>query len=151
MNSSQTTKYQSGFSNNHSTNLCLSFLTDKILKGFYEGFLTGMILIDLQKAFDPTNHEILLKKLEAKAFSDKFIRWFRSYLCEQLFFIETENQLSDYGKVSSGVPQGPILGPLLFIVYVSDMSQAVKLNLFLYADDSCLMYRRRDVEENEKS
>ena len=110
-----------------------------------------MILIDLQKAFDPTNHEILLKKLEAKAFSDKCIRWFRSYLCEQLFFIETENQLSDYGKVSSDVPQGPILGPLLFIVYVNDMSQAVKLNLFLYADDSCLMYRRRDVKENEKN
>ena len=54
--------YQSGFRKNHSTNLCLSFLTDKILKGFDEGLLTGMILIDLQKAFDTINHEILLQK-----------------------------------------------------------------------------------------
>ena len=73
--------YQSGFTTNHSTNLCLSFLTDKILKDFDEGLLTGMVLIDLQNAFDTINHEILLKKLEAIGFSDQCIRWFRSYLC----------------------------------------------------------------------
>ena len=65
--------YQSGFRTNHSTNLCLSFLTDKILKGFDEGLLTGMILIDLQKACDTINHEILLKKLETIGFLDKCI------------------------------------------------------------------------------
>ena len=68
--------YQSGFRADHSTNLCLSSLTDKILKDFDEGLLTGMILIDLQKAFDTINHEILLNKLEAIGFSDKCIRWF---------------------------------------------------------------------------
>ena len=75
--------YQSGFRTNHSINLCLSFLTDKrviFLEGFDEGLLTGMILIDLQKAFDIINHKILLKKLEAIVFSDKSIRWFWSYL-----------------------------------------------------------------------
>ena len=56
--------YQSGFRGNHSTNLCLPFLTDKVLKGFDEGLLTGMILIDLQKAFDTINHEILLQNLK---------------------------------------------------------------------------------------
>ena len=56
--------YQSGFRGNHSTNLCLSFLTDKILKGFDEGLLTGMILIDLQKAFDTIAHEICYKNLK---------------------------------------------------------------------------------------
>ena len=91
--------YQSGFRTYHSTNLSLSFLTDKILKGFDEGLLTRMVLIDLQKAFDTINHEILLHKLEAIGFLDKCIQWFRSYLCEQIFFIEIENQLSDYGKV----------------------------------------------------
>ena len=95
-----------------------------------------MILIDLQKAFDTISHEILLKKFEATGFLDKCIRrWFR-YLCERIFFIEIENQLSDYGKVSGGAPQGSILGPLLFLVHVKDMPQAVKSNLPLYADDS---------------
>ena len=109
-----------------------------------------MILIDLQKAFETINHEILLKKLEAIGFSDQCIRWFRSYLYERLFSIEIENQLSDFGKVSCGVPQGSILQPLLFLIYVNDMPQAVKSNLFLYADVSCLIYQHRDDNEIEK-
>ena len=76
-----TYNYQSGFRTNFWTNLCLSFLNDKILKGSGEGLLTGMILVDLQKAFDTINHEIMLKKLEAIGFSDNCIRWFWSYLC----------------------------------------------------------------------
>ena len=64
-------KFQSGFRKNHSTDSCLSFLNDKILKGFDSGLLTGMILIDLQKAFDTIDHEILLEKLPCMGFSDK--------------------------------------------------------------------------------
>ena len=115
--------YQSGFRTNHPTNLCLSFLADKILKLFDKSLLTGMILIDLQKAFDTVNHAILLKKLEAISFSEKYIRWFRSYLCERIFFIEIENQLFDYGKVSCGVPQGSILGPRSFFFIVPCICQ----------------------------
>ena len=65
--------YQHRFRTDHLANLCLSFLTDKILKGFGEGLLTGLILIDLQKAFGTINHEISLKKLEAIHFSDQCI------------------------------------------------------------------------------
>ena len=61
-----------------------------------------------------------------------------------------ENQLSDYGKLSYGVPQGSILGPLMFLIYVSDMPQPVKSNPFLYADDLCLMDQDRNVDEIEK-
>ena len=106
--------YQSGFRTNNWTNLCLSFLTDKILEGFDEGLLTGMILIDLQKAFDTINHQILFKRLKAMGFSEGCIAWFQSYLSERIFFISTENQLSDYGRISFGVPRGSILGPFTF-------------------------------------
>ena len=125
------------------------FLTDKILKGFNGCLLTGMILIDLQKAFDIINHEIPFKNLKAMGLSEGCITWFQSYLSE-IFFISIENQLSDYGRSSCGVPQGLILGPLLFLIYVNDMPQAVNSNLFLYADDSCLMCQHKEVEEIEK-
>ena len=68
-------KYQSGFRNNHSTDLFLSFLNDKMLKGFDSGVYTGMILIDLQKAFDTKNHKILLEKLLPIGFSKNTISW----------------------------------------------------------------------------
>ena len=74
--------FQSVFRPNHSTNLCLAHLPDKILKGFDEGLLTGMVLVDLQKAFDTINHEVLLQKLKAIRFSESSIQWLRSYLCD---------------------------------------------------------------------
>ena len=68
--------YISGFRKNHSTVYCLSFLNDKILKGFDQGLMTGMILIDLQKAFDTIDHDILLQKLYAIGFSKHSVNWF---------------------------------------------------------------------------
>ena len=70
--------FQSGFREKHSTDTCLTYLHDKILKGFDEGLLTGMIAIDLQKAFDTTDHEILLSKMPLLGFSNNTIEWFRS-------------------------------------------------------------------------
>ena len=69
---------------------------------------------------------------------------------ERIFFISIENQLSNYGRISCGIPQGSILGPLLFLIYVNDMPQAVNSNLFLYADDSYLMFQHKEVEEIER-
>ena len=69
--------YQSGFPGNHSRSLCLSFLTDNVLKGFDEGLLTGMILIDLQKAFDTIDHEILLQRLKGIKLTESTIKWFK--------------------------------------------------------------------------
>ena len=103
-----------------------------------------------QKTFDTINHEVLLQKLKAIRFSEQSIQWFRSYLCDRIFLVETENKLSDFGKISCGVPQGSVLGPLLFLIHVNDMSQAVKSNLLLYADDSCLMYQHKDMRKSKK-
>ena len=104
--------YQCGFRGNDSTNLCLSFLTDKVLEGFDKGLLTGMILTDLQKAFHTIDHEILLQKRKAIKFSQCTVKWFKSYLSEKTFLVNIENKLSDFGEIS----QGSISGPLLFLI-----------------------------------
>ena len=142
-------RYQSGFRKNHSTDTCLSYLTDKILTGFDSGLLTGMILIDLQKAFDTINHDILLKKMSLAGFSCQSITWFESYLSNRRFQVSIKNKYSNVANINCGVPQGSILGPLLFLLYVNDMPQAVDCELFLYADDSCLVYQHRDAKEIE--
>ena len=111
-----------------------------------------MILIDLQKAFDTIDHSILLKKLTI----DNTITWFRSYLTNRLFLVNIDNIFSDPSKLSCGVPQGSILGSLLFLLYVNDMPQAVQSDLFLYADDTCLgvdktksiLFSKRRKKEN---
>ena len=73
-------RFQSGFRKNYSTNACLGHLTDKITTGFEKGLFTGMISIDLQKAFDTIDHQILIKKMKCLGFSKNVIAWFKSYL-----------------------------------------------------------------------
>ena len=98
--------YQSSFRGNHSTKLCLSFLTDNTLKGFKEGLLTGMILIDLQKAFDTIDYEILLQKLKAIKFSESTLKWFESYLSESIFLVNIEKKLSGFERFLAGYHRG---------------------------------------------
>ena len=83
--------YQSGFRKFHSTDTCLAYLNDKILRGIDKGLMTGLILIDLQKAFDTIDHKILLKKLVHLGFSQYAISWFRSYLVNRTFLMNVEN------------------------------------------------------------
>ena len=109
-----------------------------------------MILIDLQKAFDTINHDILLKKLSIIGFSDHTVKWFQSYLSNRKFMVNLENSFSEVSSISCGVPQGSILGPLLFLIYVNDMPMAVKCDLFLYADDTCLVFQSKNVKDIEK-
>ena len=90
-----------------------------------------MILFDLQKAFDTIYHEILLQKLKAIKSSEITIKWFKSYLSERIFLVNIENKLSNFGEISCGVPHRSILGPLLFLIYVNDISQALTSTLLL--------------------
>ena len=99
-------KYQSGFRNNHSTYLSLSFFNDKILKGFDNVVYTGMILTELQEAFYTINQKILLDKLLPIGFSKNRISWYESYLAERHFTVEVANRVSKFSKISCGIPQG---------------------------------------------
>ena len=96
-----------------------------------------MILIDLQKAFDTFNHEILINKMEFLGFSKDVILWFKSYLSNRKFKVNLNKTFSEPGKRLCGVPEGSTLGPLLFFLYINDMSQTVKCELLLYADGTC--------------
>ena len=136
--------YQSGFRKHYSTDTCLSYLTDRLRNGFEKGLLTGMILIDLQKAFDTIDHSILLEKMKCLNFSQSTIRWFTSYLSNRSFIVSVGKELSSRGKLNCGVPQRSVLGPLLFLLYVNDMPQAVNSELLLYADDTCLFFMGKD-------
>ena len=141
-------KFQTIFRPNHSTNLCLSHLIDKILIGFDENLLTGIILIDLQKSFDTINGKLLLQKRKAIKFSEQSIQWSSSY---RIFLFETKSKRSNLGEISCRVPQGSILGPFSFFICVNDMPQGVKSNLLLYAVESCLMYQHKEISKMEKN
>ena len=140
-------KYQSGFRGLHSTDTCLTHLNNTILTGFDKGMVTGMILIDLQKAFDTIDHKILLGKLKTLNFSSSSIKWFDSYLSDRYFKVSIDNEFSKPATLSCGVPQGSILGPLLFLLYINDMPRCLsKATLYLYADDSCLVFQSKSVD-----
>ena len=86
-------------------------------------------------------------KLGCLGFSQSSIAWFKSYLDKITFLVNVENIYSSPGDLACGVPQGSILGPLIFLLYVNDMSRSVDCELLLYADDSCLIFS----DENLKS
>ena len=136
-------KFQSGFRKNHFTEFCLSYLTDKISKVFDSGLLTGVILVDLQKSFDTIDHNILLLKMLSSGFSH--LTGF-SYLSSRKFFENVYGKFSTSADLWWGVPQESILGPLLFLFYINDLPQAPVCELFLYADDTWLLFQQKDLE-----
>ena len=141
--------YKPGFRRKHSTDFCLSDLNNKILEGFDKGMLTSLILIHLQKVFDAIDHDVQLQKLYAIGFLKHTSNWFKSYLSNRSFLVNLGNNFSQSASVSCRVLQGSILGSLLFLVYVHDMSQAVKCHSFLYVDDSCLLCQHKGINEFE--
>ena len=76
--------------------------------------------------------------------------WFRSYLTSRIFFVNIGEETSLPGELSCGVPQSSILGPLIFLLYVNNMPQAVDCDLLLYADDSCVVFRDNNINEIER-
>ena len=133
---------QSGFRKGFSTDTCLINLTDQIKMQLSQGNFVGMVLLDLQKAFDTVDHDILCNKLEAMGMD--FTDWFKSYLGGRQQVVIANDVSSEPMTVKCGVPQGSILGPLLFLCYVNDMPISLKCKLLLYADDSALLVSGSD-------
>ena len=114
--------YQAGLRTNHSTDLCLDHF---LATGMDKQMHTGMILVDLQKAFDTLDHGVLLEKMKYFGFRASVIKWFESYLSNRKFLVCIDNVFSEAGTLKYGVPQGSILGLLLFLLYVNDLPQSL--------------------------
>ena len=139
---------QSGFRKHHSTQTSLHFILEDFYKGLYDGHFIGMIALDLRKAFDTVNHSILLDKLSHYGFNGVSHDWFSSYLKDRKQIAYINGSFSEPRILSTGVPQGSILGPLLYVIYVNDLYVSLlhcKVNM--YADDTAIYFSSATVAE----
>ena len=126
---------QHGFMKGRSclTNL-LSFL-DEVTQRLDEGQRVEVCYLDFRKAFDSVNHRLLIHKLRSMRLAPNVLRWLEKYLTDRLFYVRVEGAKSSEGRVCSGVPQGSVLGPLLFLLYVNDLAERINCPVYLFADD----------------
>ena len=134
--------YQFGFRSNHDTAMAVTEMVDKIAEAIDSKKISLGIFIDLSKAFDTINHNILIQKLSFYGIRGLSLEWFKSYLSDRSQFVYYNNAKSTVEKITCGVPQGSILGPLLFLLYVNDISNISKiLHFILFADDTFISIR----------
>ena len=136
---------QFGFRKNHSTSLALIDLYEKISLALDHNEHAVGVFLDLSKAFDTVDHNILLDKLEHYGIRGLALDWVRSYLSNRLQFVQFNGQCSSPQTISCGVPQGSILGPLFFLLYINDLNNVSMLvELILFADDTNLFMSHKD-------
>ena len=113
----------------------LDFLTESLNRGFY----AILIYLDFAKAFDKVSHKALIYKLQCYGYNEKLIRWLIGFLTKRRQRVKIEDAYSEWREVLSGVPQGSVLGPLLFVIFINDMPKLVTNIVKLFADDSKLL------------
>ena len=145
-------KHQFRFCKFYSTAYSLIEITEKIKSTIDSGKFGCGIFIDLKKAFDTVNHKILLTKLEHYGIRGNLLNWFESYLTNRKQYVFYNGVSSDIASFSCGVPQGSVLGPLLFLIYINDLPNiSEKLSFFLFADDTNIYYESNSLIELEKT
>ena len=137
---------QSGFLRFHSTVTSLVKSTDDWFNGIDLGQLKGVVFIDLKKAFNTVDHDILCQKLEYYGITGRELAWFRSFLSNRKQFTWANGVDSVTRKIRVGVPQGSCIGPLLIHIYFNDLPKAVQNSrMSMSADDTCLYHHSSDI------
>ena len=137
---------QFGFRTGYSTDSAILCIVDKIQKAIEECQFSCGVFLDFSKAFDTVNHDILIMKLEHYGIRGIAKDWLASYLSNRKQFVFFNNVSSDQLTLSCGIPQGSVLGPLLFLLYVNDFNCCSKLlDFHLFADDSNLFYKHKNL------
>jgi len=141
------TNSQFGFRQNCSTEMALSIIVDKLISNIDSNKTTSGVYIDLSKAFDTLDHTILIAKLEHYGIRGISLDWFRDYLRDRKQAVKFNKTISDLNTTNCGVPQGSILGPLLFIIYINDcVKVANSLHFVMFADDTNIFQSDTDIE-----
>ena len=135
--------FRTGHSTTHATLDFIQTIEDSIEKNEYA---IG-VFCDLSKAFDTLNHKVLLTKLEHYGIRGSSLQWFTSYLKDRRQYVEWNSCKSSTALIETGVPQGSILGPLLFLLYINDLPSATRLKCIMYADDTNLLIKGRNIEQ----
>ena len=139
---------QFGFQNNCSTEFAILQLTKEIYNSFNNKEFTIGVFVDLRKAFDTVNHDILVKKLEYIGLANTNLKWFKDYLDNRKQSVSFgNNRKSSLQNINCGVPQGSIIGPLLFLIYVNDLCNVSQsIQPIMFADDTNLFFSAKDIK-----
>ena len=138
---------QFGFRRNRSTDLATSYVVNKLCNDIDDNHFSIGIFLDLSKAFDTVNHDILIRKLEHYGIRGIALDLFKSYLCDRSQYVLYNSVKSTDRPITCGVPQGSVLGPLLFILYINDICNTSDIITFcLFADDTSLLYTDKNVD-----
>ena len=139
---------QWGFRSLHSTVLAPSDCTNEWLLNIDQGRINAVFFLDIKKAFDTVNHEVLLRKLQCYGIRGQELEFLTSYLSERIQCCNVNGKTSGYREITCRVPQGSILGPLLFILYMNDLPAFIpNAKIRMYADDTNLGQRIDDVND----
>lgn len=143
---------QYGFQRGRSTTTLLCKFTDFINSKLNSNKVVLALFIDYSKAFDTINHKTLLNELERNGIRGKLHKWFKNYLRDRQIQVKLENKLSDAMEVNYGVPQGSILGPTMYTIYVNTIFKCMEnCEIFMFADDTAMLSVHRDAEEAQKN